>query len=90
MPKSKKRKIRYTPKSKPAQQPLTATVQPVERTAEPLQASTPQTTAVKTSRMAGKVQAIPQPINITTELKVMGVITVVIIVAIVVLYFVFR
>lgn len=90
MPKSKKRKTRYIPKPKLAQQPLTSTAQPVEHITEPVQATVPQTTAAKASRTAGKAQAIPQPTNITTELKVMGAITVVILAAIVILYFIFR
>jgi hypothetical protein len=90
MPKSKKRKTRYVPKSRPVQQPLTTTAQPVERTTEPVRATAPQTTTVKVKSMAGKVQAIPQPTNITTELKIMGSISALILVAIVLLYFAFR
>jgi len=88
MPKSKKRKMRYTPRPKAVQQPLATTAQPVERVSEPVQTSASPIT--KTNRMAGKTQAIPQPSNIGTELKVIGVITVILLAAIVALYFVFR
>jgi hypothetical protein len=88
MPKSKKRKMRYTPRPKAAQQPLATTAKPVERVPEPAQTTASPT--IKTNRMAGKAQAIPQPSNIGTELKVIGVITFILLVAIVALYFVFR
>jgi hypothetical protein len=88
MPKSKKRKMRYTPKSRPVQQPIATTAQPVERVSAPVQTTASPT--IKTNRMAGKTQAIPQPSNIGTELKVIGVITVILLAAIVALYFVFR
>lgn len=88
MPKSKKRKMRYTPRPKAVQQPFAATAKPVERVPEPVQTTASPT--IKTNRMAGKTQAIPQPSNIGTELKVIGVITFILLVAIVALYFVFR
>ena len=88
MPKSKKRKMRYTPKPRATQQPLAATAQPVERVSEPVQTTAPPN--IRTNRMAGKTQAIPQPSNIGTELKVIGVITFVLLAAIVALYFIFR
>jgi hypothetical protein len=88
MPKSKKRKMRYTPRPKVAQQPLATAAQPGERVPEPVQMTTSPT--IKTNRMAGKTQAIPQPRNIGTELKVIGVITFILLAAIVVLYFIFR
>lgn len=88
MPKSKKRKMRYTPRPRPVQQSLATTAQPVERVSEPVPTTASPT--IKTNRMAGKTQAIPQPSNIGTELKVIGVITVILLAAIVALYFVFR
>jgi hypothetical protein len=89
MPKSKKRKMRYTPRPKTAQQqPLITTAQPVERIVEPVRTTASQ--PIKISRPAGKTQAIPQPVNIGTELKIIGVITIILLAAIVALYFVFR
>jgi len=91
MPKSKKRKMKYTPKPRAAQQPVTTAAPPVELASKPMQAAALLTTATtKAKPMAGKAQAIPQPANISTELKVMGAFTFVLLIAIVALYFVFR
>lgn len=90
MPKSKKRKMKYTPKPRVAQQPVTTTTQPIGLASKPMQAAAPLTTVTKAKPMAGKAQAIPQPTNISTELKVMGAFTFVLLIAIVALYFVFR
>ena len=89
MPKSKKRKMRYTPKSRPAQpQPLAAAAQPTTRTSEPAQTTAPQT--MKTKGTTGKTQSIPQSTSVGTELKVISIVTVILVAAIVVLYFIFR
>jgi hypothetical protein len=91
MPKSKKRKMKYTPKPRAAQQPVTTAAQPVDPALKPVQAAVPLTAATsKVKPMTGKAQAISQPANIGTELKVMGALTVVLLIAIVALYFVFR
>jgi hypothetical protein len=88
MPKSKKRKMRYTPRPKVSQQSSVPTAKPVERVAEPVPMTISQT--VKPSRITGKTQVIPQPGNIGTELKIIGTITVILLLAIITLYFVFR
>jgi hypothetical protein len=86
MPKSKKRKNRYIPKSRPVQQSPGAPAQVIDHSAE---TSSAQVAAVKPVRVGDKAPA-PQTPNIGTELKLIGIITVVLIAAITVLYFIFR
>jgi hypothetical protein len=91
MPKSKKRKTKYAQKRRVAQQPVSTAPKPVEPVSKPVQATVaPTATMTKAKSTAGKTQAIPQPARIGTELRVMGFLTVVLLIAIVALYFVFR
>ena len=87
MPKSKKRKNRYVPKPRTIQ-PSPSELAPAAEQS-PVQALA-QTAAVKTSRIPDKTQPTPQIPSIGTELKIIGVVTIVLLAAIIVLYFIFR
>lgn len=95
MPKSKKRKMKHTPRRKAVQQPLATTAKPVERVPVPTQTAAPTEQAaaspkIKARHVTAKTQVIPQLSNVATELKVIGVITVILLLIIVALYFIFR
>ena len=95
MPKSKKRKGRYTPKPRVQQQEtMTATVPAGEAVAPAApRPSTPAakmaTAAARSSPPGSRVPVMPQ-VNVSTELKVIGIVTVALFALIVALYFVLR
>ncbi len=88
MPKSKKRKNRYVPKPRTTQPSPSGPATVVEQS--PTQAVTQASAAVRSSRTPEKTQPIPQTPGIGTELKIIGVLTTVLLAAIIVLYFIFR
>lgn len=83
--------MRYAQKRRVVQQPASTATKPVEPVSKPVQVTvTPTATTTKAKSAAGKTQVIPQPARIGTELRVMGILTVILLIAIVALYFVFR
>ncbi len=88
MPKSKKRKNRYVPKPRTAQPSPAGPAPVVEQS--PVQAVAQTSTALRPGRTPEKTQPIAQSPGIGTELKIIGVITIVLLAAIIVLYFIFR
>ena len=95
MPKSKKRKMKHTPRRKAVQKPLATTTKSVEHTTATTESATPIETAtnapkIKARNITAKTQVIPQISNVATDLKTIGVITVILLAIIVILYFVFR
>ncbi|OGN88836.1 MAG: hypothetical protein A2Z74_06855 [Chloroflexi bacterium RBG_13_46_9] len=88
MPKSKKRKNRYVPKPRTVQPPPAGSAQVVEQS--PAQAVIQTSAAVRPGRAPEKNQPMAQTPHIGTELKIIGVVTIVLLAAIIVLYFIFR
>jgi len=88
MPKSKKRKNRYVPKPRTVQPSPSGPAQVVEQS--PGQAVAQTSAAMRPGRTPEKTQPIPQTLSIGTELKIIGVVTTVLLAAIIVLYFIFR
>jgi hypothetical protein len=88
MPKSKKRKNRYVPKPRTAQPSPAGQAPIVEQS--PVQAVAQTSTAIRPGRTPEKTQPIPQTLSIGTELKIIGLLTTVLLAAIIVLYFIFR
>lgn len=95
MPKSKKRKNRYTPRPKAQQQTMTVAAQAGESLA-PSPAprpSAPTARTVSVSARSGppgsKVPVMPQ-VHVGAELRVIGILTVALFALIVLLYFVLR
>lgn len=88
MPKSKKRKNRYVPKPRTVQPSPAGPDQVVEQS--PAQAVAQTSAAVRPGRTPEKTQPIARTPHIGTELKIIGVVTIVLLSAIIVLYFIFR
>ena len=88
MPKSKKRKNRYVPRPSTVRPSPSEPAPVIEQSAA--QAVSQTSAAVRSSRAPEKTQAISLTPSIGTELKIIGVVTIVLLAAIVVLYFIFR